>query len=159
MRLIRRRAYIYRRGECQLGNSGMLLPLQRSGGKKRRARAKCHICRQRFNYTLQTHDMSKSYTSYRLCHLLKVSSRPGAPALALTCSTLSARILFLRESSSSFESRRSAAGTSENSQKWNGKRRWKEEEFARLQHQTSFSSAAGILRRFFSFSESIFAEV
>lgn len=29
----------------------------------------------RFNYTLQTHDMSKSYTSYRLCHLLKVSSR------------------------------------------------------------------------------------
>ena len=28
----------------------------------------------RFNYTLQTHDMSKSYTSYRLCHLLKVSS-------------------------------------------------------------------------------------
>lgn len=39
------------------------------------AGAKCHICRQRFNYTLQTHDMSKSYTSYRLCHLLKVSSR------------------------------------------------------------------------------------
>lgn len=29
----------------------------------------------RFNYTLQTHDMSKSYTSYRLRHLLKVSSR------------------------------------------------------------------------------------
>lgn len=38
----------------------------------------------RFNYTLQTHDMSKSYTSYRLCHLLKVSSR--APRSRHRCS-------------------------------------------------------------------------
>lgn len=34
----------------------------------------------RFNYTLQTHDMSKSYTSYRLRHLLKVSSRAPCSA-------------------------------------------------------------------------------
>lgn len=38
----------------------------------------------RFNYTLQTHDMSKSYTSYRLRHLLKVSSR--APRSRHRCS-------------------------------------------------------------------------
>lgn len=37
----------------------------------------------RFNYTLQTHDMSKSYTSYRLCHLLKVSSRAAHLLLVL----------------------------------------------------------------------------
>lgn len=60
------------------------------------AQAKCHICRQRFNYTLQTHDMSKYYTSYRLCHLLKVSSRraPREPRASRSLCRFS--LLFLR---------------------------------------------------------------
>lgn len=49
----------------------------RGRGERKRERGRRAVATSaaRFNYTLQTHDMSKSYTSYRLRHLLKVSSR------------------------------------------------------------------------------------
>lgn len=54
------------------------------GGENERTERTPSTSATRFNYTLQTHDMSKSYTSYRLCHLLKVSSR--APRSRHRCS-------------------------------------------------------------------------
>lgn len=59
---------------------------EKAGGWRRemRERRTPATSAARFNYTLQTHDMSKSYTSYRLRHLLKVSSR--APRSRHRCS-------------------------------------------------------------------------
>lgn len=48
---------------------------RRRRAREREREASSATSAARFNYTLQTHDMSKSYTSYRLRHLLKVSSR------------------------------------------------------------------------------------
>lgn len=56
------------------------------GERRARERRTPSTSATRFNYTLQTHDMSKSYTSYRLCHLLKVSSR--APRSRHRCSAV-----------------------------------------------------------------------
>lgn len=55
-----------------------------NGERETRERRTPSTSATRFNYTLQTHDMSKSYTSYRLRHLLKVSSR--APRSRHRCS-------------------------------------------------------------------------